>query len=154
MSKDAPNERRQRRSAYVPHAVRFQLQHILEVLDLEAIVLADDLGFPIARAGNAELAELLAGAAMWTDRHGPTVDDTTEDELRRRFPRFRDYEIASRVIDLPGPSSFFRLTAIGHSCARHTGLEHAERGIRRILDQAARTAAAERAFPIVLAEAS
>ena len=152
MSTDAPHARRQRRSAYVPHAVMFQLQHVLEVLELEAIVLADDLGLPVAKAGNEDLAELLADSAMWTDRHGPMIDTATREELQRRYPRFRDYEVASRVIDLPGPSSFFRLTAIGRSCVRYTGLEHAERGIRRILDEAARLVDADSGAPILAAE--
>jgi len=125
-------ERRLRRSTDRDEALGLQIAHVMDILGYDAIVLADDLGFPVAQAGDPELADLLAQSAMWTDRHGPAVDGFVYNQVKQRYPDYEQHDVVSAVLDLPGMPSFCRVTAAGHSTVRSVGVQHAVDGIRRI----------------------
>jgi hypothetical protein len=126
------NNRRIRRSSDRGEALSLQIAHVMEILGFDAIVLADDLGFPVVQAGDPRLADLLAQSAMWTDRYGPPVDTFVYGQVKERYPCYELRDVVSEVLDLPGMPSFCRLTAVGHSAARCVGVRHAADGIRRI----------------------
>lgn len=135
-----PNRRRHR-SRDTGEALGLQIAHVMEILGFDAIVLADDLGFPVVQAGDPQLADLLAQSAMWTDRHGPPLDTFVFGQVRQRYPDYEAHDVVSEVLDLPGMPSFCRLTAAGHSSASCVGVQHAADGIRRIWASAQATPA-------------
>ena len=122
--------RRQQRS-HLPHvAMSLQLRHVADRLNLDAIVLADDLGLPLASSGDLQLTELLAEASMWTSSDSTGVDWYTSAWLEAMALDEHNVTIASRLI--PHQNSFWRVTAVGPISVTCDGLEHAVKGIKRI----------------------
>lgn len=128
----ARHDRRNHRSAYVPHALRLQLEHVARVLELRAIALTDDLGLPLAVAGDAALSQLLADAVLWSrdDRDEP-FDPHALELIQAHDPRLSDLDVASMPLQVGEQE--LHLVAVGTSRARYIGLEHAAQGIQRIM---------------------
>jgi len=130
MSTKLSTERRQQRS-HLPHvAMSLQLSHVAARLNLDAIVLADDLGLPLASTGDPELTELLAEASMWTSSDSTGVDWYTSAWLEAMALDQHNVTITSRLI--PHQESYWRVTAVGPFAVTSDGLEHAVKGIKRI----------------------
>ncbi|MBH22965.1 MAG: hypothetical protein CMH57_00630 [Myxococcales bacterium] len=133
-----PERRAQTRSQIAPEAMQLQLERVARVLDLEAIVLADDLGYPVVKAGDPDLADVLASAAMWSShrrRAGCNVDPLIFEQLKALAPHLTEQDVVSCPLDLPGLGSATRLLAIGTSPARMVGLLYAASGLDRIAAQ-------------------
>jgi len=112
--------------------MRLQLDYVREALSLDALVLADDLGTPIASSGDTELASLLAVASMWTSPEDESMDPITLDLIRSTYPAVRDNEVAWQFIKLLGQEGLCRIVATGRSAVRMVGIEHASVGLQRI----------------------
>lgn len=128
---DAPCRRRQR-SSHQREAIAHQLTHVAQTLALDAIVLADDLGRPLAHAGNAELSALLAEMALWADPgDAAALDEGTMLRVRAAYPELEKHHIVADSVEVPGAAGT-RVIAAGRSFARRIGVEHAIGGIERI----------------------
>jgi|GEM_PF-4081930 len=84
--------RRRNRSSLHREAVGHQLNHVAETLQLDAIVLADDLGRPLAHAGDPQLASMLAELALWS---APAADELDEATSRASAPCIRIWRTAT-----------------------------------------------------------
>lgn len=126
-----PTDRRRIRSEDCDIAVEMQLCHVADILDLDALVLADDMGRPISSVGNSELGELLAAMVMWTGFSGD-VDEFTVDAIREHDPTIEESHIRSLTVEIPGDAEKLQLVALGRSIVTSIGLAHAAAGIRRI----------------------
>jgi hypothetical protein len=124
-------DRRGHRSEDRREAMRMQLDYVCEALSLDAIVLADDLGTPIAASGDSELASLLAVASMWTSPDDASLDPVTLELIRSTFP-VRDHEVAFQFVKLPGQDGLCRIVATGKSQVRMVGVQHVTHGLHRI----------------------
>ena len=124
-------ERRRIRSDDRDIAVEMQLSHVADVLNLDALVLADDMGRPLSAIGNSELGELLAAMVMWTGFSGE-VDEFTVEAIREHDPTAERSHIRSVTVELPGQTKRFQLVALGRSIVTSIGLAHAVAGLRRI----------------------
>lgn len=129
-------ERRRRRSDNTAEALAFQLQHVAEVLELNAIVLTDDLGQVLARAGDAFLCNILADSVMWSDEDDAPLDEMTVEWLAQHAPDLDPSFVVRERLDIPGASDSARVLAIGRSWGRGAGVEHACEGVVRILGEA------------------
>ena len=125
-------DRRYRRSEDSCEAMQLQLDYVREALSLDAMVLADDLGTPIASSGDVDLASLLAVASMWTGPEDECLDPITLDLIRSTYPAVRDNEVAWQFVKLMGQEGLCRLVATGSSTVRMVGIEHASEGLQRI----------------------
>lgn len=125
-------ERRARRSNVAGEAIGMQLQYLVELLNLDAILLADDLGLPISYAGNPQLADLLGQNVMWTTPRGPGIDPLSMSEIEMGFPHLVKEEIISHDLALPGMDSACRVIAAGKSLACGEAVQHAASSIQRI----------------------
>ena len=128
-------ERRTRRSGERNEAMLLQLEHVREVLGFDALVVADDLGFPIVSAGDARLCLALADSAMWHDASGGAVDELTLETLQE----VREDIIAADVHfeRLEFPDAVLTFLGVGRSMASFAGFEHAAVGLSRIYTQCA-----------------
>lgn len=124
-------DRRRIRSDEPDIAVDMQLSHVADVLNLDAIVLADDMGTALSRIGDSEIGELLAAMVMWSSVTGE-VDELTIDALREHDPTVERSHVARVVVDIPGEGNRLELVALGRSLVTSIGLAHAAEGIRRI----------------------
>lgn len=115
-------ERRIRRSRERPKALRYLLQHARDRGGLEALVLSDREGLPLAQAGAAELCEELGAVA-------PLVGRTLFGFPMP--PQLRGAEVAVRPLRVHGQDLY--LACAGGSVARDALLDHAIAGVRRIL---------------------
>jgi len=127
--------RRRNRSSLHRLAVAHQLAHVAETLSLDAIVLADDLGRPLAHAGNPELSSLLAEMAMWSMPSEDELDESTLRRVRALYPDLESRHFVARRIYLNGAIGT-RIIAAGKSLARQVGVDQAVRGVERICDDA------------------
>ena len=125
-------DRRAERSEDRDHAMQLQLDYVRETLDLDAMVLADDLGLPVISSGDAGLAALLAEAALWAGPNDETLDPMTLDEIRRAYPDVRDNAVAWQFVSVPGLDGLCRVVASGSSTVRFVGIQHASAGLQRI----------------------
>ena len=141
-------DRRQRRSESADEAIEYQLLHLAEALKLNAIVLADDLGYPIAYAGDSRLADLLGQSSMWTapsaqdqvvdeplwfwPKDEPAIDPMVLDQIKARYPEAREWEVATGDVELPGVEYQCRVVAIGKQTDNGKVIGQAARGIQRI----------------------
>ena len=129
------SDRRRRRSD-IPHvAMRLQLRTVAEHLGLDAIVLADDLGLPLAFAGDPQLSDLLAQASMWTWSQNSPVDWFTRDCVAAVDPSIDEDDFVSIKIPRQDQGGFWRVTAIGRRPDTSDGVEHAVTGIERIASE-------------------
>jgi hypothetical protein len=127
--------RRRRRAADAEAAVLLQLEHVRAELALDAMVLADELGLPLAAAGDAELAGVLADAAMWAAFADAAADALTLARLRELRSEIEPEHIARFAVSLvPGVDA--HLLAVGASPARRAAVERAAAGIERIVGRA------------------
>jgi hypothetical protein len=120
--------RRRHRGKSPQEAVECQLHRVAEGLSLDAIVLADDLGRILVRAGNPVLAGLLAGSAMWS---ATGIDALTVDQVRHRYPQIDVDDMVSEPVFVPGADGA-RLIAAGKTIGLHAAVDHAITGIMRI----------------------
>ena len=125
-----PTERRRIRSDDPDIAVELQLSHVADVLNLDALVLADDMGQPVSGVGDSELGELLAAMVMWTG-FSSDVDPFTVEQIQEQDPSFEPVHIQSVTVDI-GNQERLQLVALGRSIVTSIGLAHAAEGIRRI----------------------
>lgn len=96
MSEEDPKERRRRRSEETQQALTYQLEHLVETFDeLYLMLLADDQGVIVARAGDRELAQLLAAHAR-----SLAVGDRPDPELSIGVPDLTAEQILCEAIDL------------------------------------------------------
>lgn len=115
-------ERRVRRSPESHVALSFQLEHTREHGNLEAVVLTDRSGMPVAHAGESALCEELAAIA-------PVYSHTV---LPMRLPPLlRGGEVAVRRLSLHGQELF--LACLGGGVARDALLASSASGVHRIL---------------------
>ena len=124
-------ERRRIRSEDRDIAVEMQLSHVVDVLNLDALVLANDMGRALSRLGDSEVGELLAAMVMWTG-FSSDVDEFTVEAIQERDPTVEKRHIRSVTIDLPERDGQLQLVALGRSIVTSIGLAHAAAGIRRI----------------------
>lgn len=128
--KPASRERRRIRSDDPDIAVELQLSHVADVLNLDALVLADDMGQPISGVGDSELGELLAAMVMWTG-FSSEVDPFTVEQIQEHDPTIEPDHIQVVTVDI-GEQQRLQLVALGRSIVTSIGLAHAADGIRRI----------------------
>ncbi len=132
--------RRQRRAATAPMAVGYQLLHLIGELPVGAIVVADDFGHPLAHAGDAELATILAESVMWSpfcdqDNAGASgVDELTLRRIQARYPEVEGRHVVSFAIDTADARGA-RVVAVGD--AARAAVTRATVGIARICAEAA-----------------
>ena len=129
-SSTAVKERRRRRAKTPTEAMTFQLRHVADILSLDAIVLADDLGMPIASAGDPAITRMLADSAMWSAFSEDAVDEVSLETLRESRPDVEREHLSCRTVSIE--SQKFSLLACGRSTGRHIGMEHAATGVERI----------------------
>ena len=132
ISFDAQPCRRRRRGRTAQEALTYQLLHVAEVLGLDAIVIADELGMPVAQAGDPEVSNILANSAMWAQFTNDDIDDISFEALSGQMPEVQKFHVVSIPINLPHVEGTSRLLLVGHSDGRSAGAEHAARGIGRI----------------------
>jgi hypothetical protein len=115
-------DRRTHRSSESPLALRYQLESTLTRGNLEAVVLANDEGLPLASAGeNVVCAELAAVAPFLGRGHfGMPLP-----------PMLRGAEVAVRPLLVHGMPLY--LATVGGSVARDALLLTSLRGVERIL---------------------
>ena len=116
------SERRNRRSADREVALRYQMEHVREQGNLEALVLSDADGLVLASAGDSSVCEEL-GAYAPLLCHSPMG--------MRLPPLLRGGEVAVRSMSMHG-SGFF-VACLGGGVARDALLDHSSRGAQRIL---------------------
>jgi hypothetical protein len=126
-----PLDRRRIRSDEPDIAVDMQLSHIAHVLNLDALVLADDMGQAVSQIGDTEIGELLAAMVMWSSVTGE-VDELTIEALQERDPTIKRTHVTRVSVDIPGEANRLELVALGRSIVTSIGLAHAAEGIRRI----------------------
>lgn len=127
--------RRRNRSSLHREAVGHQLNHVAETLQLDAIVLADDLGRPLAHAGDPQLASMLAELALWSAPAADELDEATLTRIRALYPDLENRHVVAKRIALTGARGT-RVIAAGRSFARGIGVDQAVNGIRRICEDA------------------
>ncbi len=98
------NERRTNRGTTPSEAVSLQLRHVANVLNLDAIVLADEMGSRVAHAGDPRAARLLAEGAMFSAYGSSSIDDVTLESLQQHYPGVRSYHIVSHRLQISGQS--------------------------------------------------
>jgi hypothetical protein len=125
-------DRRAARSEDRGVAMQMQLDYVRDALELDAMVLADDLGMPVVASGDRQLAERLAEAALWTGPDDEALDPMTLEQIRSDYPWVRDNAVAWQFVDVPGVSGLCRLVATGSSTVRFVGIQHASAGLQRI----------------------
>ena len=129
---DRTKDRRKIRSDAFEIAVDLQLSHVAHVLDLRALILADDFGRKIAGVGDPDLGEVLSALGMWIEFNGGEVDDFTLEAIQERDPSFGSEHVVTQAIDLPGSDMKLQLIALGRSIVASIGVSHAAQGIVRI----------------------
>ena len=125
---DAESCRRRRRAQTAPMAVGYQLMHLVEQNALRAIVIADDVGMPLAHAGDAELSVLLAESAMWSGFATAAIDEMTLERIQQRYPEIDVGDVASQALGRAG----VQVLAIGAEGTAVDAVRHAREGIARI----------------------
>ena len=128
-------ERRNHRGTTPAEAVSLQLRHVAEVLELDAIVLADEMGSRVAHAGDATAARMLADGAMFSAYGKDSIDEITLESLKERYPGVRSYHVVSHRLQISGQNESFMVFALGRSAGRAVGLQHAVQGITRICEK-------------------
>lgn len=114
-------ERRARRSEHRDLALRYQLEHLRDQARLEALVLADDQGLPLAESGDSAVcAELAAIAPLMIRTLGMPMP-----------PLLRGADVAVRTIRVHGQA--LHLASVGGTVARDALLSTSMRGVERIL---------------------
>ncbi len=122
-------------------AMDFQLKAVAARLGLKAIVLADDMGSPLAYAGDPGLAGILAQASMWTEARANGVDWMTRRWIEVVEPSVRDSQIFSALIPRRGSTDYWRVLAIGQTPETTDAVHRAIDGIERIVEGCTRRAA-------------
>jgi len=118
--------RRNRRAHTAPMAVGYQLLHLVNELSLRAIVIADDVGVPLAHAGDRDLSAMLADSAMWSGFASTSVDDMTLARIQQRYPDIELEHVAS------GTLGGTTVLAVGTHATSRTAIGRALEGIARI----------------------
>ena len=115
-------ERRSHRSSESPMALRFQLESTKTRGNLEALVLANDEGLPLASAGEGAVCTELAAIAPFLGRghFGLPLP-----------PMLQGAEVAVRPLMVHGVPLY--LASVGGSVARDALLVSSLRGVQRIL---------------------
>jgi hypothetical protein len=115
-------DRRVQRSPESPLALRFQLEATKARAGLEAVVLANDEGLPLASAGDGAICQELAAVAPFLGRghFGLPLP-----------PMLRGAEVAVRPMLVHGMPIY--LATVGGSVARDALLVTSLRGVERIL---------------------
>ena len=124
--------RRLRRSESRHEAIGHHLCSVREEYELDAIVVADDMGRPLVQVGDAKLSQLLADSVMWST---DGVDAWTLHEIRNCYPDLDEQSIVSRGVAVPGATGV-RVVGAGRSRSRHQALDHAAAGVDRICGSA------------------
>lgn len=114
-------ERRIRRSPHRDVALRYQIEHVRDQGRLEAVVLADDHGLPLAESGDRAVCAELAAIA-------PLISRTLGLPLP---PLLRGADVAVRALRVHGSALY--LATIGGTVARDALLSSSMRGVARIL---------------------
>lgn len=115
-------ERRAHRSSESPMALRFQLESTRHRGNLEALVLCNDEGLPLASAGESAVCAELAAVAPFLGRghFGMPLP-----------PMLQGAEVAVRPLLVHGIPLY--LASVGGSVARDALLVNSLRGVERIL---------------------
>ena len=129
---DDDADRRKRRSEDPVEAVDLQLEAAARDLQLEALVLADDVGRPLAQAGERSVTDVLASLAMWAEFNGGRVDELTLATLRTYDPTVDPGHVATHEVSVGGGAERLRLVALGRSLVRSMQLSRAASGVARI----------------------
>jgi len=124
--------RRRRRAHTAPMAVGYQLLNLVEEQTLRAIVIADDVGIPLAYAGDPALSALLAESAMWAEFAMTSVDDVTLPRIQHVYPDIESHHVAAQSIGRDG----VQVLAVGTEEAPREAVSHAREGIARICGDA------------------
>ena len=133
-------ERRRRRSNNSFEAIRLQLEHLHERLDLDALVLGDSNGLLLAGAGDRLDAEVLAAyAPLLSNRTERSRRREVLDTIRRMAPALGGREIAVRSFCVDGQHLLLGIVGDGNA-QLHAALYRALTGVRRILDEQAQAA--------------
>ena len=114
-------DRRTRRSEQRSIALRFQIEHVKDQAKLEALVLADEQGLPLAEAGDTAVCAELAAIA-------PLIGRTMGMPLP---PLLRGADVAVRSVRIHGQPLY--LASVGGTVARDALLATSVRGVERIL---------------------
>ena len=95
MSDKIGKSRRRRRSEETRQAMTYQLEYVVDELDMEMMLLADNQGIILAHTGDEDTAELLAAHAEGLARGmAPTSD------LLRVFPDLTRNQILCEAVNL------------------------------------------------------
>lgn len=117
-------DRRVKRSVRVADALRLQLEAVCTDAGLRAVVVADDDGLEVARAGDADECAELAAVAPIAARG--LVDGDARERLAQQA-------VAVRAISIMDARVRLYVCAKGGSAGRIAALERAGEGARRIL---------------------
>lgn len=115
-------ERRVRRSTHRDLALGFQLEHVKDRGRLEALVLADEHGLIVSKAGDPPVCRELAAIAPLIAKSILGIPMP---------PLLRGAEVAVRVVHVYGRPLY--LASVGGGVARDALLAHSMTGVRRIL---------------------
>ncbi len=126
------DDRRKIRSTHRDLAVEMQIAHVADVLGLDALVLANEFGQPLAGVGSPDVTEVLASLGMWAEFNDGDIDELTFELLSHRSPDFREEHVTTQEIKLPMGGETLHLIALGRSICASIGLAHAAQGITRI----------------------
>jgi len=109
-----------------------QLQHVRDIVGFDALVVADELGFPIVETGDPQLVSVLADSAMWHDFSDYGVDPFTMDALRDQRPELGVADVFVQRLRVQETGREIRFMGVGRSVASFAGFEHAAKGLERI----------------------
>ena len=126
MSEENGKNQRRRRSEETQTAMTYQLEHVVDELEMDLMFLADAAGILIAFAGDGDIAELFAA-------HAPLLanGEPPDDELYEVIPDLEPQQILCESISLDDIPMY--LGAVMEPHPEHArAFERARTGIQRI----------------------
>lgn len=126
-------ERRYRRSEDVTQALAFQCAHVQQHLDLQALVVADDVGDRWVGAGDRTLCRLLSRSANDLAVGSLANASYRFKVLHSVSPELTPGHLTTFTLKVPGRKSLLHVAGVGASVARADGVVTTADGTRRIL---------------------
>jgi len=136
-SRKPTTERRRRRSSEPLTALQYQLDHISQQMPCDVLVLASERGETAASIGRRELVERVSVQSPFlVDRSKEEVDETLS-FLWDIYPNLTSRSMVAKPIPVEFLQERFILIGVGESMELQSWLDHAARGVNRILKEAA-----------------
>lgn len=129
-------ERRRNRSDHPIKALQLQLEYVCQRLSLDALVLSDDLGDPVAAVGREDLVENLSIQSPWIVGRPEWEIDEALSYLWDVYPNLTSDKVSARSIAIEMEGERLILVGIGKSKYLDAWIEHAAVGVNRIIKRA------------------